>query len=157
MAEKKVRIVLATGGFDILHYGHVRFLEEAKKTGGEGARLVAIVASDKTFERRKGRKPILPERERRALVGALRVVDEAILGLDEIDMEWAVKRIRPDVIAVGYDQDDIERRLRRLIEERSYKVQVVKLEHYGSEEFDSSSKIKGRIRTHMSIEERDPD
>lgn len=145
MAERRKKTVLTTGAFDILHYGHLRLLEEAKKAGGEGARLVVIVASDNTVERRKGRKPILPGWERRAIVAALRVVDEALLGLEDIDMEKDIERIKPDVIAVGYDQDDIETRLKRLIEERGYDIRVVKIGRYGSEAFDSSSKIKGRI------------
>jgi len=145
MSEKKKTTVLTTGGFDILHHGHIRLLEEAKKAGGEGARLVVIVASDTTVERRKGRKPILPGWERRALVSALRVVDEALLGQEEIEMERAIGQIKPDVVAVGYDQDDIEASLRRLIDEKGYEIRVVKIGRYGSEGFDSSSKIKGRV------------
>lgn len=145
MTEKKTTTVLATGAFDILHFGHVRFFEEAKKAGGSKSRLIVIVASDRTVEGRKERKPILPEWERRALVAALRVVDEAFIGLDEIDMESIIERVMPDVIAVGYDQEDIEARLRRVIDHKGYRIRVVKLERYGSEDLDSSSKIKGRL------------
>ncbi len=145
MTEKKGKVVLTTGVFDILHYGHVRLLEEAKKVGGEDAKLVVIVARDKTVEKRKGKKPVLPEWERRAIVAALRVVDEALLGFEEMDMERVIELVRPDIIAVGYDQDDIEAQLRRLIEEKGYDVQIVKMRRYGSEDLDSSSKIKGRI------------
>ncbi|RJS89721.1 FAD synthase [Candidatus Bathyarchaeota archaeon] len=145
MTEKKGKVVLTTGAFDILHYGHVRLLEEAKKVGGEDAKLVVIVARDKTVEKRKGKRPVLPEWERRAIVAALRVVDEALLGFEEMDMERVIELVKPDIIAVGYDQDDIEAQLRRLIEEKGYDVQIVKMRRYGSEDLDSSSKIKGRI------------
>ena len=145
MTEKKKSIVLTTGAFDILHYGHIKLLEEAKKLGGKDARLVVIVASDKTVEKRKGKKPTLPGWERRALVASLRVVDEALLGRDEIDMEKAIEEVKPNVIAVGYDQDDIEKMLRQLIENKGYNIHLVKIGRYGSEELDSSSKIKGRI------------
>ena len=145
MTEKKGKVVLTTGVFDILHYGHVRLLEEAKKVGGEDAKLVVIVARDKTVEKRKGKRPVLPEWERRAIVAALRVVDEALLGFEEMDMERVIELVRPDIIAVGYDQDDIEAQLRRLIEEKGYDIQIVKMRRYGSEDLDSSSKIKGRI------------
>ena len=60
-------------------------------------------------------------------------------------MERVIELVRPDIIAVGYDQDDIEAQLRRLIEEKGYDVQIVKMRRYGSEDLDSSSKIKGRI------------
>jgi len=145
MTKKKKSIVLTTGAFDILHYGHIRLLEEAKKLGGREARLIVIVASDNTVAKRKGKKPTLPGWERRALVASLRVVDEALLGRDEIDMEKAIEDVKPNVIAVGYDQDDIEKMLRQLIEKKGYNIRLVKIERYGSEELDSSSKIKGRI------------
>ena len=59
MANKsgKEKVVLASGVFDLLHLGHVKFLEDAKKTGGENAKLVVIVARDSTVEKTKGRKP----------------------------------------------------------------------------------------------------
>ena len=51
------KVVLASGTFDLLHFGHVRFLEEAKRTGGEGAKLVVVVARDSTVMERKGERP----------------------------------------------------------------------------------------------------
>lgn len=145
MTEKKEVTVLATGAFDILHYGHIRFFEEAKKSGGENSRLIVIVASDKTVERRKGRKPVLPERERRALVASLRVVDEAFIGFEDIEMEKIIEKLRPDVVAVGYDQKDIEAMVRQLITKKGYNTRLVRLQRYGSEDLDSSSKIMSRI------------
>ena len=68
------KIVLATGAFDLLHYGHLKFLEEAKKKGGPGSRLYVIVARDKTVMERKGSQPVLPEDQRRVLVEALKPV-----------------------------------------------------------------------------------
>mgnify|MGYP001127593064 CR=1 FL=1 len=61
---KKKPVVLASGVFDLLHIGHVRYLEEAKKSGGENAKLVVIVATDDTVKKRKGKKPVLPEEQR---------------------------------------------------------------------------------------------
>ena len=145
MSKRKRITVLTTGAFDLLHYGHIKLLEEAKKIGGEDVKLVVIVASDETVQRRKGKKPIVPGWERRAIVASLRVVDEVLLGNEEIEMETAIERIKPDVVLVGYDQDDIETRLKKLLEEKGYDFRLVKLGRYGSESFDSSSKIKGRI------------
>jgi len=139
------KTVLASGVFDLLHYGHVRFLEEAKRLGGPDARLVVIVARDRTVERLKGRRPIIPEDQRRALVEALRVVDEALLGYEALNLEAVLERVRPDIIAVGYDQEGIEQRLRRLIEERGLDIQVVRIGRFGDEELSSSSKIKRKI------------
>ena len=137
--------VLASGVFDLLHYGHIRFLEEAKRQGGPGARLVVIVARDTTVERMKGRAPVIPEDQRRALVEALEAVDEALLGYEEMDLAAVIEKIRPDVIAVGYDQDDIERETRRIVEERGLGLRVVRIGRFGKEDLNSSSKIKGKI------------
>ena len=137
--------VLASGVFDLLHYGHIRFLEEAKRQGGSDSRLMVIIARDETVKRMKGKAPIIPEDQRRALVEALNVVDEALLGYEEMNLEAVIEKIKPDIIAVGHDQDDIERQTRRIVEERGLKFRVVKIGRFGKEELNSSSKIKGKI------------
>ena len=84
--QNKKTVVLASGVFDLLHLGHVKFLEEAKKTGGKNAELIVIVARDSTVDETKGRKPIMSEAQRRALVESLKVVDEAVLGYENLDI-----------------------------------------------------------------------
>ena len=74
------KTVLATGAFDLLHYGHLKFLQESKKAGGKLSKLVVVIARDETVKERKGAKPVLPENQRRALVEAMKPVDTAILG-----------------------------------------------------------------------------
>jgi len=149
MADKKAvekrKVVLASGTFDLLHLGHVKYLEEAKGAGGEDAELIVIVARDKTVERRKGRKPVMPEDQRRALVESLKVVDEAILGYEDFDMGKVIEKIRPDVIVVGHDQTDMERRVKKAVSERGLGIKVVKAGKFGKEEFNSSLKIKKKI------------
>lgn len=142
--EKK-KIVLASGTFDLLHLEHVRYLEAAKKAGGKNAKLIVIVTRDSTAEKRKGRKPIIPEDQRRALVEALRVVDEAVLGYEEADIGGVIEKIKPDVIALGYDETEVERNVRKAVAEKGLKVQIVKIEKFGKEELNSSSKIKRKI------------
>ena len=142
----KGKIVLASGTFDILHPGHIKYLEAAKRAGGENAKLVVIVTRDSVAERRKGRKPVMPEDQRRFLVEALKVVDEAFLGYEEPgkigNVRKVIKKIKPDVIAVGHDQDDVEREVRRVVAEMGLNVKIVKIEFFGEDELNSSSKIK---------------
>ena len=145
MRSHKHKIVLASGSFDLVHYGHIRFLEEAKKAGGENSYLVVIVARDKTVEKLKGRKPIIPEDQRRAVVESLKPVDEAILGFEDLSFKDAIKSIRPDVIAIGHDQDKIERDLRKAAIEIGVKVKIVQIGRFGPLDLDSSSKIRRRI------------
>lgn len=144
--KSKRKVVLAAGTFDLLHYGHVHHLTEAKKAGGEDAELVVVVARDSIVEKRKGTGPIVPEEQRRAVVEALKVVDEAILGpgLEEMDMQSIIESVRPDIIAVGYDRRDIEDDLRRLIADKGSQIQIVRIGRFGGKDL-STSRIKRRI------------
>lgn len=137
--------VLASGVFDLIHYGHIRYLEEAKKRGGEDAKLIVVVARDETVMRYKGKRPIIPENQRRALVEALEVVDEALLGYPERDMESVLMKIKPDVVAVGYDEENIRRELERITSEQGLDLRIEQIGRFGEEALNSSSKIKRKI------------
>jgi FAD synthetase len=148
MASKEVKkrlVVLASGVFDLLHIGHVRYLEESKKTGGENAKLVVIVATDATVEKRKGKKPVLPEDQRLELVKSLKVVDEAVLGYEGFDIDKVIDKIKPDIITVGHDQEGVERETKKAIAERGLNIKVVRIGRFGKEELNSSLKIKRKI------------
>jgi FAD synthetase len=141
----KRRVVLASGVFDLLHLGHVKFLEEAKKAGGENAKLVVIVARDSTVKDTKGRKPIMPENQRRALVESLRVVDVAVLGIEDFDVGEVIERVKPDVVALGYDQVNMERRVREYVNRHRLNVDVVRVGKFENDDMNSSSKIREKI------------
>jgi len=149
--EKRRKIVLASGVFDLLHFGHVKFLEEAKKAGGKNSKLIVIVARDSTVEKRKGSKPVMSENQRRALVESLKVVDEAILGYEDFNMGKVIEKIKPDVIAVGHDSHmtKMEQTVRSFVEEKGLKIKVVKIGKFSADELDSSSKIKQKIIEHF--------
>jgi FAD synthetase len=145
--REKRKVVLASGVFDLLHLGHVRFLEEAKKAGGPSAKLIVIVARDSTVEKRKGKKPIMPEYQRCALVASLKVVDEAMLGYEGFSMQKVLEKIRPDVVAVGHDSDlsGLKREVWDALKKSDLNIEIVKINKFSSDELDSSSKIKQRI------------
>ena len=145
------KTVLATGAFDLLHLGHLRFLEESKRRGGPGSRLVVVVARDKTVFRRKGKGPIIPEDQRRELVGALRVVDQAILGREEIDLLGILKEVKPQIVCVGYDQDEIRSAVTRLIRKQGLPIRVIRIRRFGPIGFNSSSKVKNRVAKALSV------
>jgi len=73
------------------------------------------------------------------------VVDEALLGYEEMDLGAVIEKIRPDIIAVGHDQDDIERQTRKIVREKGLKLRVVRIGRFGKKDLNSSSKIKGKI------------
>ena len=110
------KTVLAFGSFDLLHPGHLDYLSKARKLGDT---LVVIVGRDDSIRRFKGRDPLFKEKDRVAMVGSLRMVDRAVLGnriSDKNGIYRILKRLRPDVIALGYDQRidmaELKRRLR---------------------------------------------
>jgi FAD synthetase len=94
---------------------------------------------------RKGKKPIMPEDQRRALVESLKVVDEAILGLEGFSIQDVIEKIKPDVIAVGHDQDGIEKEVQKAIKKEKRNIEVAKIGRFGKRELDSSSKIVRKI------------
>ena len=142
---KKRRVVLASGVFDLLHLGHVKFLEEAKKAGGKNSELIVIIARDHTVEKTKGRKPVMPENQRRSLVESLRMVDDAVLGFENFDIGTVIQKIKPDVVALGYDQVDMEKQVREYVAEHGLAVEVVRVGKFEEDELDSSSKIRQKI------------
>lgn len=94
------KIVFANGCFDILHVGHIRYLEAAK---AEGDVLIVAVNSDTSERRLKGSgRPILNERARAALVAAVAAVDYVIV-FDEIDVGSLLREFQPDIHAKGTD------------------------------------------------------
>lgn len=149
--KKKRKIVLASGTFDLLHLGHVKYLEEAKKAGGRDAKLMVVVARDSTVEKRKRKKPVISESQRRALVESLKVVDEAVLGYEVFSIEKVIQKIRPDVIAVGYDQEGIDQTIRNYVRRKGLDIKVAKIGKFSEDELDSSSKIKRKIIEYREV------
>ena len=145
--KRKQRVVLASGVFDLLHLGHVRFLEDAKKAGGPNAKLIVIIARDSTVEKTKGRKPVMSEEERRALVESLKVVDEAVLGYEGLHIGEVLAKIAPEVIALGYDQAEMENEVLIYLTKNKVPIEVVRIRRYGENALDSSSKIKQKIKS----------
>jgi FAD synthetase len=129
--------VLAAGCFDLLHYGHLKYLEEAKKLGGDGAELVVVVARDTTILKRKGHHPVMNEEHRRALVESLKPVDRAVLGGPDLDTARIIKDVKPDIIALGYDQEDLV----ELIGKEVKSAKVVRLKKYGDVSSSTIRKI----------------
>jgi len=101
--RSKFKVVLTGGVFDILHIGHVLTLQKARE---QGDLLVAVVTTNERVEKIKGKKPIHEAEYRRAMVAALKGVDLAIVGADEIMKTF--ERVKPDVVAFGYDQKPFE-------------------------------------------------
>ena len=95
-----LRVVLTGGVYDIIHPGHIHTLKAAKALGDI---LVVAIATDKTAQKMKKRIPLHNQELRRELVDCLSMVDVAIIG-HENDIFETVKLVKPEIIALGYDQ-----------------------------------------------------
>lgn len=94
------KIVLANGVFDLLHAGHVRYLQAARSQGDV---LVVAINSDASTRANKGAgRPVMTERARSAVVAALAVVNYVVV-FDELDVNSLLREIHPDVHAKGTD------------------------------------------------------
>jgi len=100
IGRDSLRIVLAGGVFDIIHPGHISTLNAAKALGDV---LVVVVATDNTAVKMKKRRPLHSQEQRKELVNSLKVVDLCLIG-QENDIFKTVNLVKPQIIALGYDQ-----------------------------------------------------
>jgi FAD synthetase len=134
-----VKRVVATGTFDIIHPGHIYYLEESRKLGDE---LHVIVARDANVRHKP--KPVIREDQRLKVVRALRMVDFARLG-DATDMFRPIEEIDPAVITLGFNQHFSEEELARALKERGLGARVVRIGEYSGDPCSSTRRIIERI------------
>lgn len=133
--------IMATGTFDLLHMGHIYYLREAKKLGDK---LIVVVARDSTVRKLK-HEPITPEEMRLDIIKELKIVDDAVLGHED-DMYATVKEIKPDIIALGYDQIHDEKKIEQELKKRKLVAKVIRLPRYsGMEDLNGTRRIIGKI------------
>lgn len=111
-----MKTVMAFGTFDLLHPGHIYFLTQAKK---QGDNLIVVIARDLTVKKVKGKLPDHNERQRQKAVKGLSLVDKVVLG-NLTDKYAAIKKYRPEIIALGYDQ-------KFFIDKLTYELKRIKL------------------------------
>lgn len=118
------KIVLANGCFDVLHVGHVRYLQAAKAVEPK-ARLVVAINSDESARRLKGYgRPRIPEGERAEIVAALSPVDAVVI-FSEPDVRAVIREFRPDVHAKGTDYTRETVPEREVVAECGGRVEIV--------------------------------
>ena len=133
--------VMASGVFDILHTGHISYLEQAKAMGDE---LYVVVASDDTVRKRK-HEPITPEAMRVRIVSSLKVVDKAILGNSGGDIYSILDVVKPDIIVLGFDQTFDEMELESDLKSKGFNIRVRRADRSG-EDLEATRQIVRKIR-----------
>ena len=146
-----MRRVVATGTFDLLHPGHVFYLEESARLGDE---LHVIVARDVNVRHKP--KPIVPESQRLKMVQALKPVDHALLG-DMDDMFRPIVEIRPAVITIGFNQHFDEHLLSDALRLRGIECGIVRIGPFRDEEFCSSRLIVSQVLARHRCQESSED
>jgi cytidyltransferase-like protein len=119
-----LRVVLVGGVFDLIHPGHIHTLKAAKEQGDV---LVVVVARTSTAQKiKQGRKIYHDEELRKELVTSLNFVDIAIVGR-EGTLYDTVEHVKPDVIALGYDQAHSEKEISENCKKRNLNIRVIRL------------------------------
>lgn len=134
--------VMAVGVFDLLHAGHLHYLEQAKSLG---THLTVVVAHDDTVRIRK-HEPVTNHDLRRRMVEGLKPVDEAIVGNSpDVSIFEILPIVNPDVIALGYDQEHAEDSIKQKLAQLGYEnIKVTRVEGL-TDDLDGTRKIIARI------------
>ena len=130
--EKNKKTVIVFGVFDLLHEGHVYFLKQAKKLGDK---LVVIVAQDDNVIMLKNKKPKHSLSERINNMRHLGIADQVIKGDTRLNSWNAILRIRPKIIALGYDQSTLEKALEQNRKNFPFDFEIRQLDAHKSRVF----------------------
>ena len=140
--------VLASGVFDIIHTGHIYYLEQAKAMGDE---LIVVVACDNTVRKRK-HEPITPQDMRAKIVDSLKPVDATVIGNDG-DMYDTIEKIRPDIIVLGFDQSFDDDVIKNELRSRGINAEVRRADRCGAD-LTGTRRIVDKIVKEFGAEER---
>ncbi|CAN5884213.1 hypothetical protein BH23THE1_BH23THE1_01240 [soil metagenome] len=124
LGREQIKVVLVGGVFDLLHVGHIHTLKSAKLLGDV---LIIVVATDSTVSNlKKNRKIYHDEKSRLELVSSIKFVDKAVIGRKKSIYD-TVEFVRPDIIALGYDQTHDEIAMKKSCIDRGLNLDVVRL------------------------------
>lgn len=144
LGRSQLTVVFVGGVFDIIHPGHLFTLSAAKKLGDL---LIVSIARNKTVKKLKNHNPLNGEELRLKLVNALKVVDIALLGSEKNKFE-IVERVKPDVIALGYDQSHDTSKLNNDTKRLGFQIKVIRFNS-----FIDNNKSSNIIKNSKVIEE----
>ncbi len=131
---ENLKVVMAFGTFDLFHAGHENYLKQAKELGDY---LIVVIARDETVRKIKGEASVHNENERFKNVKASGIAEKVILGYKG-DKYKVLKKFRPNVIALGYDQFVFTQRLDKTLIDMKLNADVVRLQPYFPQIYKSS-------------------
>jgi len=131
---ENLKTVMAFGTFDLFHAGHENYLKQAKELGDT---LIVVIARDETVKKIKGHSPMHSEQERMRSVKNSGIADKVILGYKD-DKHKVLKKFRPNVIALGYDQFVFTQRLEKTLIDNKIDADIIRLQPYFPQIYKSS-------------------
>ena len=144
--------VLVFGTFDVLHPGHLYFLKQAKVYGDK---LIASVARDDFVEKTKNRKPVYKENERIKHIIEQNLVESAFLS-DEISGSFLIiKKINPDIICLGYDQERLKGILKSWLKAGNMNIKIITIASYKAEKYKSSKIVYHSLKENIKFALKD--
>ena len=129
-----MKTVLIFGVFDGLHDGHRSLIKQAKKLGDY---LVISVAQDSVVKKIKEKSPKFSQKKRIAVLENEKVADKVLFGDKAIGKWKIIEKIKPDIVALGYDQIILKKSLEAVIESFKHKPKVVLLKAFRPQKFHS--------------------
>lgn len=140
--KNKIR-VMATGVFDLLHPGHIYYLEQSRALGDE---LYVVIANDEVVRRTKA-EPLFEARHRQHMIESLACVDKAIVPTETEPERYyqTVLDIAPDIITLGHDQSFSQQQLAAELAAHGWQGKVVRIDKYPVEDI-SSTKLKSALK-----------
>ena len=133
--------VIVFGTFDLIHPGHLNFFKQAKKHG----QLLVVIARDRNVLKVKGQKPRHSEKVRQKNIIKLKITQAVYLG-NLVDPYKIIARVKPDVVALGYDQNSFSHNLKAELKKRNISAKIIRLQPYQPHKY-KSSKIRKAGRT----------
>lgn len=127
-------LVMAFGTFDVFHAGHEDFLNQAKQLGDL---LIVVVARDITVKNVKGDYPEQHERLRAKVIKEMGIADKVLLGYTD-DKYKVIKKYKPDIIALGYDQFVFTYKLHKILIDEKMDTEIIRLNPYKPQVYKSS-------------------
>ncbi len=131
----EMKKVMVFGTFDVFHKGHENFFKQACNYGDQ---LIVVVARDEIVKKVKGKLPDNDEISRLGVIKSFAQADKVILG-NRVDMYKRIAQIKPDIIALGYDQTAFTENLqKKLVELGLGTTKIIRLKPYKPEKYKTS-------------------
>lgn len=133
--------ILLFGTFDILHPGHQSLFQQARRYGDT---IIAVIARDKTVKKLKKHSPYFREKQRQKNLQKTNWMDKVFLG-DKKDYFKIIKKIKPNIICLGYDQKFFIKELKQKIGEWGLKIKIIRLSSFHPKKYKSSKYARYKI------------